>query len=152
LTEGLNLDAHPKAAQLALDEIKRLEHDGYVFEGAEATSTLIILKHMGQLEEYFDSSAIEHRWSTAPRGQLQRGHGERFTWAARLTWPSARAWAPSTPWTAPCEAIKEFYPEIDTIVLTDYRVRIINAGAPPMRRCAFTLKAPTGPRKPPGAR
>jgi len=137
--EGLDLEAHPRAAQLAVDEIKKLEHDGFVFEGAEASSTLIILKHMGRLPEFFDSVryrvSVEHRATGGTfteatvkirvRGETHLAVGEGVGPVDALD-------------SALRKAIREFYPEIHTIVLNDYRVRIINAAAGTLAKvCVF---------------
>jgi 2-isopropylmalate synthase len=127
---GLNLEAHPRAAQLAVDEIKQLENEGYVFEGAEGSSTLIVLKHMGQLPDFFElvryRVAVEHRASGGTfaeatvkirvGGETQLAVGEGVGPVDALD-------------SALRKAITTFYPEVERIVLHDYRVRIINAAA-----------------------
>lgn len=129
-SQGIDLDSHPKAARLAVNEIKELENQGHVFEGAEASSTLIILKHLGQLPDYFDliryRTAVEHR-ST----------GGTFTEATVKIRVKDEEHLAVGEGVGPVHAlddalrnaIKEFYPEVDNIVLKDYRVRIINATA-----------------------
>lgn len=125
---GLDLDAHPTAAKNSVHEIKKLENEGYVFEGAEASSTLIILKHMGQLPDFFDliryRVSIEHRASggtvTEATVKIRVGGTEHPAVGEGVGPVDALD-------NGLRRAIKEFYPEIDGIVLNDYRVRIINA-------------------------
>ncbi len=139
VAEGLDLDAHPKAAQLAVEEIKQLENDGYVFEGAEASSTLVILKHMGRLPEFFElvryRVAVEHRATGGAFSEATvkiRVRGEEHLAVGEGVGPVDALDA------ALRSAIREFYPELDRIVLHDYRVRIINATAGTHARvCVF---------------
>jgi len=128
--EGLDLESHPAAAQRAVEEIKRLENEGYVFEGAEASSTLIILKHMEKLPEFFDliryRVAIEHRASggTVTEATVKiRVGGQELPAVGEGVGPVDALD------NGLRRALRESYPEIDGIVLNDYRVRIINAAA-----------------------
>ncbi len=127
-TEGLDLSEHPQAARSAVDEIKKLENQGYVFEDSEASATLIMLKHMGKLPELFElvryRTAVEHRATGGTfteatvkikvKGQEQLAVGEGVGPVDALDDALRRA-------------IREFYPAVDGITLKDYRVRIINA-------------------------
>ncbi|MBI4600734.1 MAG: citramalate synthase, partial [Planctomycetes bacterium] len=126
--EGLDLDGHPAAAQQAVAEIKRLENEGFVFEGAEASSTLVILKHMGRLPEFFDlvryRVSVEHRTTGGTFSEATvkiRVGGEEHLAVGEGVGPVDALDR------ALRGAIREFYPEIDQIVLNDYKVRIINA-------------------------
>ena len=128
--QGLDLSESPEAARLTVEEIKKLENEGYVFEGAEASSTLIILKHMKKLPEFFElvryRTAVEHRSS-----------GGTFTEATVKIRVGGETHLAVGEGVGPVDAlddalrkaIKEFYPEIDGIVLRDYKVRMINPAA-----------------------
>ncbi|HVR72891.1 MAG TPA: citramalate synthase [Planctomycetota bacterium] len=129
-SEGLDVGAHPHAVRLALEEIKKLENEGYVFEGAEASSTVIVLKHMGRLPDYFEliryHVAVEHRATGGAFAEATvkiRVRGEEHLAVGEGVGPVDALDR------ALRSAIKEFYPRIDSIVLNDYRVRIINATA-----------------------
>ena len=129
-SEGLDLSAHPEAAKLAVEEIKRLENEGYVFEGAEASATLITLKHMGKVPEFFELI----RYRTAAE---HRSHGGTFTEASVKIRVGGETHLAVGEGVGPVDAldsalrkaIQQFYPEVDDIVLVDYKVRIINAAA-----------------------
>ena len=128
--EGIRLEEDPQAAQRAVEEIKQLENYGYVFEGAEASSTLIILKHMGRLPELFDlvryRVAVEHRATGGAFSEATvkiRVRGEEHLAVGEGVGPVDALDS------ALRSAIRQFYPELDCIVLNDYRVRIINAAA-----------------------
>ncbi|HZN56483.1 MAG TPA: alpha-isopropylmalate synthase regulatory domain-containing protein, partial [Planctomycetota bacterium] len=130
MAAGLNLEAYPRAAQLAVDEIKQLENEGFVFEGAEASSALIVLKHMERLPDFFEllryKVVVEHRATGGTFNEATvkiRVRGEEHLAVGEGVGPVDALDA------AFRAAIREFYPELDRIVLYDYRVRIINAAA-----------------------
>ncbi|MCH2372867.1 MAG: citramalate synthase [Planctomycetes bacterium] len=128
VAQGIDTSNNPEAVQLAVKEIKRLENKGYVFETAEASATLIVLKHLGKLPEVFElvryRTSVEHRASggTFTEATVKiRVQGEKHLAVGEGVGPVDALD------TALRTAMREFYPEIDSIVLNDYRVRIINA-------------------------
>jgi 2-isopropylmalate synthase len=141
-SEGLNLEEHPDAARKAVDEIKMLENEGYVFEGAEASSTLIMLKHMEQLPEFFHlvryRTAVEHRRT-----------GGTFTEATVKIRVGDQEYLAVGEGVGPVDALDEalrgairrFYPGVDEIVLKDYRVRIVNASAGTDAKVSVVIKS-----------
>ena len=128
--QGIDLSDHPKAAQLAVAEIKELENKGHVFEGAEASATLIILKHMKRLPEFFEliryRTAVEHRSTggTFTEATVKlRVEGEEHLAVGEGVGPVDALN------NALRRALQQFYPEVDDIALTDYKVRITDLRA-----------------------
>lgn len=140
--QGIDMADHPEAAQLAVQEIKRLENEGHVFETAEASATLIMLKHMGKVPEFFElvryRTAVEHR-ST----------GGTFTEATVKVRVDGEEHLAVGEGVGPVDALdsglrralSEFYPEIGSIVLNDYRVRIINAQEATHAKVCVTIQS-----------
>jgi 2-isopropylmalate synthase len=147
LQQDIDLSKEPEAARRALEEIKRLESQGYVFEGAEASSALILLAAMGKLPAYFE--LVNYRTLVQ-----RRGDGSTFPPAASRQ-PSAggqqqtiseatvkirvggeehlavgEGVGPVNALDAALrEAIKPFFPEVVSVRLSDYKVRVIDADA-----------------------
>ena len=124
--EGIDVSAD--ALKEAVLEIKRLENQGHVFEGAEASATLIMLRHMNKLPGFFELV----RYRTAAE---HRSHGGTFTEASVKIRVGEQTQLAVGEGVGPVDAldnalrnaIRGFYPEVDDIALTDYKVRIINA-------------------------
>ncbi|MEJ7711180.1 MAG: hypothetical protein WKF84_15265 [Pyrinomonadaceae bacterium] len=59
--------------QRVLDELKRLEHDGYEFEAAEASFELLVRKTCGTYRPFFELLGFrvidEHRGSLMPMSE-----------------------------------------------------------------------------------
>jgi 2-isopropylmalate synthase len=139
---GIDLAGHPEAARRAVDEIKKLENRGYVFEDAEASAVLIVLKHMGRLPEMFEliryRTSVEHRASggTFTEATVKiRVKGDELLAVGEGVGPVDALD------DALRRAIREFYPEVDGITLKDYRVRIINAQEATHARVCVTIQS-----------
>jgi 2-isopropylmalate synthase len=145
--EGIDLAANAEAARAALEEIKRLESQGYVFEGAEASSAVILLKALGRLPTYFElvsyRTTVQHSASPAgpsrgteeEPGELRNGRAlSEATVKIRVGGEAHLAVGEGV---GPVDAldaalraaIKPFFPEVDGVRLSDYKVRVINADA-----------------------
>ncbi len=128
--KGIDLSENPEAARAAVEEIKRLENQGYVFEGAEASSTLILLRALGKLPTYFElvnyRTIVQHlalgtagRTITEATVKIRVG-GEEHLAVGEGVGPVNALDA------ALRAAIHPFYPEVEGVRLSDYKVRVIN--------------------------
>ena len=111
-----------------LAEVKRLEHEGYEFEAAEASFELLVRKTVGVHRALFDLQ--EYHCSFR-----RTGHGEwsKCEATVKLTINGEKAYTveegdgPVNALDAALrKALRPFYPQIDGITLADYKVRIIN--------------------------
>jgi 2-isopropylmalate synthase len=126
--EGIDLGKCDDVPRAVVAEIKRLEHEGYQFEGAEASAALIIKRVLGQVPVAFELVGfrviVERRardlttYSEATvkvrvdgREELSVGEGNGPVAALDA---ALRA------------ALRQFYPEVSTVRLTDYRVRVVD--------------------------
>ncbi len=140
--QGIDTSEHPKAAQQAVAEIKQLENEGHVFESAEASATLIMLRHMGKVPQLFElvryRTAVEHRPNggtfTEATVKIRVQEDEHLAVGEGVGPVDALD-------AALRKAIHAFYPEIDAIVLQDYRVRIINAQEATHAKVCVTIQS-----------
>jgi 2-isopropylmalate synthase len=113
--------------QQILDELKRLEHEGFEFEAAEASFELLVHKLRNQPEPFFELLAFrvidEHRGATTPLSEatvkIKVGDLVEHT-AATGTGPV------NALDQALRRALAEFYPSLAEMRLIDYKVRVIN--------------------------
>ena len=133
---GIDLTANPQASRAAVEEIKRLESQGYSFEGAEASSALILLRALGRLPTYFElvnyRTMVQH---LAPEGTAAGGRafseatvkirvgGEEHLAVGEGVGPVNALDA------ALRAAIRPYFPEVEGVRLSDYKVRVVNAEA-----------------------
>jgi 2-isopropylmalate synthase len=128
---GISMEKGGKEAGVVLKEVKRLEAEGYEFEGADASFQLLVRRTLGaQKEHLFDlrgvrvinewrGKAFDREWITeatlkiAVNGEIMHtvaegdGPVHALDNALRL-------------------ALSRFYPEMSEIRLTDFKVRVVN--------------------------
>ncbi|HEY3267819.1 MAG TPA: citramalate synthase [Armatimonadota bacterium] len=124
---GVPLEKSAPETRILLAKLAEMEHEGYVFEDAEASFELMVRRHLGRTRRLFDLGAfrvIVERRNGAPvteatvkvtvRGQevltVAEGDGPVNALDAALR-----------------KALVPFYPALESIHLTDYKVRVVNS-------------------------
>lgn len=123
--QGLSLDDNAVATEV-LEQLKELEHQGYQFEDADASFQLLVKRAQGELPSFFDlqhfhvhmhSDAGEKPYTTAlikicvkEKEVLESAEGDGPVSALD---------------NAMRKALIRFYPEIESMKLIDYKVRIL---------------------------
>ncbi|HKE55417.1 MAG TPA: citramalate synthase [Pyrinomonadaceae bacterium] len=111
-----------------LEELKRLEHDGFEFEGAEASFELLVNKLREERKPYFELLSYrvidEHRGSAIPLSEatVKIRVGERIEHSAASGTGPVNALD-----QALRRALEKFYPSLAEVHLVDYKVRVINS-------------------------
>jgi 2-isopropylmalate synthase len=125
---GLDLAKNASETRAILDELTRLEHEGYVFEDAEASFRLLMAKATGRYRSLFD--LIGYRVIVAQRGQ----DAEPVTEATLKVAVDGQEMLTVAEGDGPVhaldgalrKALEHFYPELRQIRLTDFKVRVVN--------------------------
>jgi 2-isopropylmalate synthase len=125
--EEFQMDVSTEAARQVLEEIKRLENDGYTFEGAEASVALMLQRAQPDYHPPFEMvdfmAVVEHR---AGRGVLVeatvklRINGEIVHTAAEGNGPVDALDH------ALRKGLEPVYPHLTLFRLADYKVRILD--------------------------
>ncbi|UCF37913.1 MAG: citramalate synthase [Acidobacteriota bacterium] len=111
-----------------LREIKKLEYDGYQFEGAEASLKLLVNHFSGGENEPFDvrgfrvmvDQAVDGTFISEATVKVSVGDGQEHTASDGNGPVNALDLATK-------KALARFFPEIEEIHLTDYKVRVLDA-------------------------
>jgi 2-isopropylmalate synthase len=126
---GLDLSSDPDLATAVLDEIKAAEHRGYAFEAADASFELLVQRVAGRSPSWFELEGY--------RVVIERSDGaDRSEAIVRLLLGEQRVVAVGEgvgPVHALDQALRkaltELYPELASIRLVDYKVRILDGRA-----------------------
>lgn len=131
---GFEIEAdNPKIARL-IQEVKQREHDGYAYDGAEASFELLARRLLDHVPEFFRLSSFrvidERRWNarnelvTLSEATIKAEiKGEKFMSVAEGNGPVSALDA------ALRKVLTRTYPEVADLRLVDYKVRILNPGA-----------------------
>ena len=132
---GLELDG--EVLGRVLDELKRLEHEGYHFEVADGSLELLLRRATGWLADYFtvesfrvitDHGEREDGAPGGPPGVTTEATVKLHVGTERIV-ATAEGNGPVNALDAALRAaIGSKYPVLSTIHLTDYRVRVLDTG------------------------
>src|SRR5437867_3649652 len=125
---GIDLDKDTPEARRILETLKRLEDEGYQFEGAEASFELLMERAMGNHRLYFELDA--YRVTVEARQDDREPFAEATVRLRVKGIPEHTAAAGNGPVNALDHALRkaleEFYPNLCEMTLLDYKVRILD--------------------------
>ena len=146
---GLEIDG----AQInqVIDDLKRLEHEGYHFEAADASLELLMRRAIGGVPEFFEIESMrvitdEVRggpFSTEATVKLWLGHGDTAERRVSIAEGNGPVNAIDTAFRA---AAGDAFPQLSRIHLTDYKVRILDGGSATGATTRVLLSATNGQR------
>lgn len=125
-----DIDKDAPEVSRVLHKLKEMEHQGYHFEGAEASQELLVCKELGLYKPFFSLEKMRIS-SEQPRMGTYSAH----TYIKILVdgVEEVTAAEGDGPVNAMDRALKKamevFYPELTQVWLTDFKVRVINAEA-----------------------
>jgi len=128
---GLKLDRNNPVVRAALAEVKKLESQGYEFEGAEASFELLLEKAHQKRKPYFNFKGFRVTDEKRPTDKVAHaeaaimveveGRGVEHTAAEGVGPVNALD-------NALRKALERFYPSLKQVQLVDYKVRVLPAG------------------------
>jgi len=125
---GLRLEREAPETKAILSDLKRMEREGYQFEGAEASFELLVKRATGRYVKLFDlegfrvivekqgegnvysEATIKLRVNGMPEHTAAEGDGPVHALDSALR-----------------KALEQFYPELAQIKLTDFKVRVLDS-------------------------
>ncbi len=149
--EELGIDLDGAAVNLVIDDLKRLEHEGYHFEAADASLELLMRRAAGWEQPFFRVESMRVITDELPNGEFN-------TEATVKAWVGAGEAAVRRVETAegngPVNAIDKAlraaigaaYPQLAKIHLTDFKVRILDGATATGATTRVLLDATDGTR------
>ncbi|MCL6433871.1 MAG: citramalate synthase [Leptolyngbyaceae cyanobacterium HOT.MB2.61] len=132
-TFGIELEKQDPTCRQILQRLKNLESEGYQFEAAEASFELLMREALGKRQHPFEIKGFQVHYDCVPSVDAIQTtslatvkvavDGKDILEAAEGNGPVSALDA------ALRKALINFYPEIETFHLTDYKVRILDSKA-----------------------
>ncbi|WP_027094390.1 citramalate synthase [Cohnella thermotolerans] len=122
---GLDVESVSKSREV-IDRIKELEHQGYQFEGADASLELLLRNAFGETEDVFTVESFKILCEKTAEGMLSEAI-VRIKVGGEQVYTVAEGNGPVNALdNALRKALVQFYPGIANIHLTDYKVRVLD--------------------------
>jgi 2-isopropylmalate synthase len=124
---GVEISSRDPIAMQVLEEVKQLENEGFQYEAAEGSFELLLNRAVGNLKRYFELIGYrvlvsKHQESQPPMAEatimLKVGGKVEHTAATGVGPVNALD-------NALRKALERFYPQLATMRLSDYKVRVL---------------------------
>lgn len=114
--------------QQIIDRVKELEHKGYQFEGADGTFELLVRKALGKYKPFFDLEEFKTIGEEASATkEVSSSAIIKVRVDGKVEMTAAEGEGPVNALDkALRKALEVFYPELRTVHLTDYKVRVLD--------------------------
>ena len=146
----IDIDPRDPKINTLLDELKRLEGEGYAFDGADASFELVMLRALGKEKEHFrfvSFRVFDDKWheEQAPFSEavvvIEGPDGARTRNSAIGNGPV------NALDSALRKALIPYYPNLESMQLVDYKVRVLDNGAGTGSRVRVLIESTDGKRQ-----
>ena len=147
---GIDISPDNEKIAVLLDELKRLEGEGYVYDGADSSFELLMLRTLGLAREHFNFVSFrvfDDKWHEdhAPFSEavvvIEGPDGARSRTSAIGNGPV------NALDSALRSALIPYYPNLETMRLADYKVRVLGTGAGTGARVRVLIESTDGKRR-----
>jgi 2-isopropylmalate synthase len=123
---GIDLSSGNERARAVIEKIKELEHEGYSFEGADASLELMLRDALGEETQIFKLESFKIFVEKAD-GRLVSEAIVKLDVGGDIVYTAAEGNGPVNALdNALRKALVQYYPEIMNIALSDYKVRVLD--------------------------
>ena len=124
---GLKISSKDPIAMQVLEELKELEHEGFQYEAAEGSFELLLNKALGKVKRYFKLIGFRMLVSKTDEGQPSESEATVMVKVGgKVEHTAASGVGPVNALdNALRKALEKFYPELASMRLNDYKVRVL---------------------------
>ena len=126
---GVPLEGKPGDARRIVEEIKQLEQEGYQFDVADGSLQILLEKLTGRFEPHFELESFRVTIEKDRDFPCQAHATVKIRVNGKQEITAAEGYGPvSALDNALRKALGRFFPDLDTMRLTDFKVRVIDGG------------------------
>ncbi|MBW7452852.1 citramalate synthase [Paenibacillus sepulcri] len=123
----LNINLESSETRLIMNKIKDLEHQGYQFEGADASLELLLREGSGEIEEMFTLESFKVLVEKASSNGVKSEAIVKLKVRGQTVYMAAEGNGPVNALDrALRKALHQFYPQIEQMHMSDYKVRVLD--------------------------
>lgn len=124
---NLNLDKSSPEGRKIIQKIKELEHQGYQYEGAEASFELLLRQGLGEYQEIFTVESVKILMEKKQDGEAMTEATVKLRVQDNIIHTVAEGNGPVNALdNALRKALEQFFPAIHEMYLSDYKVRVLS--------------------------
>lgn len=124
---GLHLDPSSEQARKVIDKIKTMEHQGYQFEGADASLELLLREATGELNELFSFESFKMLMEKTTDLPVVSEAFVKIKVGGENLYTAAEGNGPVNALdNALRKALQTYFPQLKEMHLSDYKVRVID--------------------------
>ncbi len=124
---GIDLENNPKIVNEILDKIQNMEHKGFQFVAADASFELLVTETAGVEKKYFTLESFRVLNEKMQNGEMLSEATVKILIGEERLIETGEGNGPVNALdVALRKALSKHYPYIDKIVLTDFKVRVLN--------------------------
>ncbi len=145
---GVDLDSKSTVVKEILDEVKKLEHEGFQYEGAEASFELLIRRAQKKKEKYFKLHGFrvtDEVVEVDDKKDLQATKSEatiKIEVGGEVEHTAATGNGPVNALdSALRKALERFYPSLKEVKLLDFKVRVVAGEAGTSAKVRVTVES-----------
>jgi len=125
---NINIEKDREKIPEVVKRLKELEHFGYQYEAAEGSLVLLIGKIKGEFQEFFNLKGFRILIEKDESGKIRSEATIRLLVGDEIEHSAAEGNGPVNALdNALRKALTKFYPAIEKMKLSDYKVRVLNA-------------------------
>ncbi len=126
----VDIEKNPEAVSKIIDVVKKMEHEGYQYEDADGSFSLLTTKALGEYKPFFQLDSFRVSVEKDDTGKIVSEATIKLRVNGKEEHTVAEGDGPVNAMdNALRKALLKFYPEIKEISLVDFKVSVINAGA-----------------------
>ncbi|MBP3961333.1 citramalate synthase [Paenibacillus lignilyticus] len=124
---GLDINANNDKTKEIMERIKDLEHQGYQFEGADASLELLLRDAFGEMKEIFKLESLKMIVEKTNGNHMNAEAIVKVNVEGQTVYMAAEGNGPVNALNnALRKSLEQFYPSINDFHLSDYKVRVID--------------------------